>query len=56
MVRIVTPGTVIEDSLLENKNNNYLASIVEKDGEYAVAWLELSTGKFLFFCKSQDIR
>lgn len=48
VVRIVTPGTVIEDSLLEDKNNNYLASIVEKAGEYAVAWLELSTGKFFY--------
>jgi len=48
VVRIITPGTIIESSLLEDKNNNYLASIVEKDGEYAVAWLELSTGKFFY--------
>ncbi|MDN5248285.1 MAG: DNA mismatch repair protein MutS [Wolbachia endosymbiont of Tyrophagus putrescentiae] len=48
VVRIVTPGTVIEDSLLEDKSNNYLASIVEKDGEYGIAWLELSTGKFFY--------
>lgn len=46
VVRIVTPGTIIEDSLLEDKSNNYLASIVEQDGEYAIGWLELSTGKF----------
>jgi len=46
VVRIVTPGTIIEDSLLEDKSNNYLASIVEQNGEYAIAWLELSTGKF----------
>ncbi|APR98266.1 DNA mismatch repair protein MutS [Wolbachia endosymbiont of Folsomia candida] len=46
VVRIVTPGTIIEESLLEDKSNNYLASIVEKDDEYAIGWLELSTGKF----------
>ncbi len=48
VVRIVTPGTIIEDSLLEDKSNNYLASIVEKDNEYALAWLEFSTGKFFY--------
>ncbi|QIT36110.1 DNA mismatch repair protein MutS [Wolbachia endosymbiont of Brugia pahangi] len=46
VVRIVTPGTIVEDSLLEDKNNNYLASIVKQNGEYAIGWLELSTGKF----------
>ncbi|MFT4328048.1 MAG: DNA mismatch repair protein MutS [Wolbachia pipientis] len=46
VVRVVTPGTIIEDSLLEDKSNNYLVSIVEQNGEYAIAWLELSTGKF----------
>ncbi|MCA4774615.1 DNA mismatch repair protein MutS [Wolbachia endosymbiont of Mansonella ozzardi] len=48
VVRIITPGTIIEDSLLEDKSNNYLASIVEQDGEYAIGWLELSTGKFFY--------
>ncbi|QTP62385.1 DNA mismatch repair protein MutS [Wolbachia endosymbiont of Wiebesia pumilae] len=46
VVRAVTPGTIIEDSLLEDKSNNYLASIVEQNDEYAISWLELSTGKF----------
>lgn len=44
VVRIVTPGTIVEDSLLEDKNSNYLASIVKQNGEYAIGWLELSTG------------
>ncbi len=46
VVRVVTPGTIMEDSLLEDKSNNYLASIVEQNDEYAISWLELSTGKF----------
>jgi DNA mismatch repair protein MutS len=52
VVRIVTPGTIIEDSLLDDKSSNYLASIVEKDGKCAIAWLELSTGKFFYSCTS----
>ncbi|WP_025264257.1 DNA mismatch repair protein MutS [Wolbachia endosymbiont of Onchocerca volvulus] len=48
VVRIVTPGTIIEDSLLEDKSNSYLASIVEENEEYAIGWLELSTGKFFY--------
>ncbi|WP_168464684.1 DNA mismatch repair protein MutS [Wolbachia endosymbiont of Ctenocephalides felis wCfeT] len=48
VVRIVTPGTIVEDSLLEDKSNNYLASIVEQNKEYAIGWLELSTGKFFY--------
>ncbi len=48
VVRVVTPGTIIEDSLLEDKSNNYLASIVEQNDEYAISWLELSTGKFFY--------
>ncbi|MDM8335309.1 DNA mismatch repair protein MutS [Wolbachia pipientis] len=46
VVRIVTPGTIIEDSLLEDKSNNYLATVVEQNEKYAIGWLELSTGKF----------
>lgn len=48
VVRIVTPGTIIEESLLEDKSNNYLASITEKNNKYGIAWLELSTGKFFY--------
>ncbi|WP_333023102.1 DNA mismatch repair protein MutS [Wolbachia endosymbiont of Pentidionis agamae] len=48
VVRIITPGTIVEDSLLDDKSNNYLASIVEENNEYAISWLELSTGKFFY--------
>lgn len=46
VVRVVTLGTIMEDSLLEDKSNNYLAFIVEQNDECAISWLELSTGKF----------
>ena len=44
VVRIVTPGTLIEDSLLDGKLNNYLAAITCVDETFAVAYADVSTG------------
>jgi DNA mismatch repair protein MutS len=46
VVRIVTPGTITEDGLLDARRNNYLAALAEAQGGLALAWLELSTGAF----------
>jgi DNA mismatch repair protein MutS len=46
VVRLVTPGTLTEESLLEAGRPNFLAAIVEVAGELAVAWLDISTGLF----------
>jgi DNA mismatch repair protein MutS len=46
VVRIVTPGTLTEDSLLDARRNNYLAALAEAGGQMALAWLDLSTGAF----------
>ena len=46
VVRIVTPGTLTEDELLDPKTANYLAAIVEMSGKLGLAWVELSTGRF----------
>ena len=46
VVRIVTPGTLTEDSLLDARRHNYLAALAEARGELALAWLDLSTGDF----------
>src|SRR5229473_2938468 len=46
VVRIVTPGTITEEGLLDARRNNYLAALAEAGGELALAWLELSTGAF----------
>lgn len=46
VVRIVTPGTLTEDSLLTPTQNNYLAALAEAEGNRAVAWLDMSTGAF----------
>ncbi|MCF6303918.1 MAG: DNA mismatch repair protein MutS [Rhodobacteraceae bacterium] len=47
VVRLVTPGTLTEDSLLDARSNNYLAAISEIRDGLAVAWVDVSTGEFL---------
>ncbi len=46
VVRIITPGTIIEESLLDARNANYLASLVRMGGDLALAWIDISTGEF----------
>ncbi len=46
VIRVVTPGTVIEDNILDDKKNNYLACINANDKNYALAWIDISTGEF----------
>lgn len=46
VVRIITPGTVISDSLLPDNGNNYLVAIAEEDGQLAFAAADISTGEF----------
>jgi DNA mismatch repair protein MutS len=46
VVRVVTPGTIVEENLLDNKSNNYLAAIVMREGAFGLAALEFSTGDF----------
>lgn len=46
VVRVVTQGTLTEDTLLEKGANNYLAALVDVGGNFGLAWLDLSTGDF----------
>ncbi|MEM8850198.1 MAG: DNA mismatch repair protein MutS [Pseudomonadota bacterium] len=46
IVRLVTPGTLTEDTLLEARAHNYLAAWNEVRGEGALAWADISTGAF----------
>jgi DNA mismatch repair protein MutS len=47
VVRIVTQGTLTEDTLLDARENNYIAAVAEIAGQFGLAWLELSTGEFM---------
>ena len=46
VVRVVTPGTVIEPGLLPGDANNYLASIILHEGRAAVSYVDITTGEF----------
>ncbi|MBI2935803.1 MAG: DNA mismatch repair protein MutS, partial [Chloroflexi bacterium] len=46
VVRVVTPGTVVEPALLETKVNNYLASLVVRGDEAGVAYVDITTSEF----------
>ncbi len=46
VVRVVTPGTVIEDSLLDQKANNYLASVVVDGDQVGLAYVDITTSEF----------
>ena len=46
VVRIVTPGTLLEEDLLDERSENCVAAAWIEDGKYAVATLEISSGRF----------
>ncbi len=46
VVRVVTPGTVVEPSLLDSKTNNYLTSLVLSDDEIGIAHVDITTSEF----------
>src|SRR6195256_3142793 len=51
VIRVVTPGTLTEDTLLDAKSNNYLLAIararasVGEESRFALAWIDISTGE-----------
>lgn len=47
VVKIVTPGTITELTMLDEKKNNYIASIVFKLNEVSIAFCDVSTGEFM---------
>ena len=44
VVRMITPGTLTESSLLDEKKNNYICAIYVSDGEIGAAFADISTG------------
>ena len=46
VVRVVTPGTVIEPALLDSKANNYLVSLVLGDEAAGIAYVDITTSEF----------
>ncbi len=52
VIRLVTPGTLTEDTLLDARRNNYLLAIArartsaDEESRFALAWIDISTGEF----------
>ena len=46
VVKVVTPGTVVDVDSLDSKSNNYLLSIREADGKIGIAYIDITTGEF----------
>ena len=46
VVRVVTPGLLLDDANLKAKENNYLAALTKAAGKYALAFADISTGEF----------
>jgi DNA mismatch repair protein MutS len=47
VVRVITPGTVIDPSLISDQSNNYLMSISGEGAEFGISFLDVSTGEFM---------
>jgi DNA mismatch repair protein MutS len=53
VIRLVTPGTLTEDTLLDARRNNYLLAVARarlssagEDARFALGWIDISTGEF----------
>ncbi|GAB9463235.1 hypothetical protein Gpo141_00000701 [Globisporangium polare] len=56
VVRIVTPGSLVEDTMLTPDENNYLAALYfdQKGSKWGLAWADLSTGEFVSTTSSSE--
>ncbi len=46
VIRVITPGTVIEDDMLDDKANNFLCAVYCEKDKSGIAWADVSTGEF----------
>ena len=55
VVRIVTPGTVTDSALLDERRDNVLAALCQHRDSIGLAWLDISSGRFhVMECDSED--
>jgi DNA mismatch repair protein MutS len=52
VIRVVTPGTVVEPGLLVDKKNNYLVSLIILGEKAGIAYVDITTGEFATTCVS----
>lgn len=46
VIRVITPGTIIDPEMLDDNTNNYLMSIIEDNEVFSIAYADISTGEF----------
>jgi DNA mismatch repair protein MutS len=46
VIRVITPGTVTDEEMLDKSKNNYLAGIYSEKDNYSIAWIDITTGEF----------
>lgn len=46
VIRVITPGTVMDSNMLDGDNNNYLVSICRVGDKVGISWADISTGEF----------
>ncbi len=46
VIRVITPGTIMESNMLDENRNNYIASIYKKANNIGLSWVDISTGEF----------
>lgn len=46
VVKVITPGTTFNDSILDQKSNNYVGAIAKSDSSYSFAFADVTTGEF----------
>ena len=54
VVRVVTPGTVTDEALLDNRRDSLLASVLRDEERFGLAWLDLAAGRFSMLEASSD--
>jgi DNA mismatch repair protein MutS len=54
VTRILTPGTLLEEGMLQTSRNNYLAAVVIAVNHWGLAYADISTGEFLT-CEGSDL-
>lgn len=54
VVRVITPGTILEDDMLDSKNSNHLISIYAEDKGWGISCVDVSTGLFWTSENSKD--
>lgn len=55
VIRLVTPGTLTEDTLLDARRHNFLVAIAGAAGSLALAWADMSTGELMMMATDPDV-